>query len=400
MSAARDASNHARPRPRPVQDYLDETPVWPDGTVAPASPMTRMQRRIWALAIAGKFFEGFVVFVTGVALPLIAREFSLTAAQHGMVGAASLLGILVGAAGLGGLADRFGRRPIFIAEMAVFAAFLVLILFTQSLAWLLACLFGMGLALGCDYPTAHLVISESANTGRRGRLVLSAFGFQSVGALAGMAVGFLILDASPTLDAWRWMYATAIVPAVVVALGRVFVTESPHWLVSRGDARDAEREMGVLLRRDPPYPTSISLSERVEEAGMPRAQSRYADLFDKHNRRATILASVPWFLQDLGTYGIGIFTPTLLAAAVGHQNAYARNVSDIVANDIVGAKGAALVDLLLLIGIAGAVLLADRVGRIKLQIAGFVGCAARLAIAANPLMRDETRGSSSSSPFS
>jgi hypothetical protein len=35
--------------------------------------MTKMQRRIWMLAAAGKFFEGFVVFMTGVALPLIAR---------------------------------------------------------------------------------------------------------------------------------------------------------------------------------------------------------------------------------------------------------------------------------------------------------------------------------------
>lgn len=382
MSTARDDSGSARIHARSVQEYLDETPVWRDGTLAPPSPMTRMQRRIWALAVAGKFFEGFVVFMTGVALPLIAKEFSLTATEHGLVGAASLFGILVGASALGGLSDRFGRRPIFVIEMAIFAVFLVLILFTPNLPWLLACLFGMGLALGCDYPTAHLVISESADTERRGRLVLSAFAFQAVGALAGMAVGFLILFDNPTLGAWRWMYATAIVPAVIVTLGRVFVTESPHWLVARGDARDAEREMSVLLQRDPPYPTAVTLSEKAEEAEAPRVREGYASLFKPANLRATILASVPWFLQDLGTYGIGIFTPTLLAAAVGHPRPVAHSVTDIVANDIVGAKGAALVDILLLVGIVGAVLLADRVGRIRLQIAGFVGCAAGLAIAA------------------
>ena len=42
-------------------------------------------------------------------------------------------------------------------------------------------------------------------------------------------------------------------------------------------------------------------------------------LFNKRYRRATILASVPWFLQDLSTYGIGIFTPTILAAALGKE---------------------------------------------------------------------------------
>ena len=37
-----------------------------------------MQWRIWGLAAAGKFFEGFVVFMTGVALPLLTREFGIS----------------------------------------------------------------------------------------------------------------------------------------------------------------------------------------------------------------------------------------------------------------------------------------------------------------------------------
>src|SRR5215467_151511 len=91
-----------------VQAYIDETPLWPDGTSLSSTPMTSMQWRIWTLAAAGKFFEGLVVFMTGVAMPLFADEFHLTAAQHGIIGAASLFGILVGAIGLGGLSDYFG----------------------------------------------------------------------------------------------------------------------------------------------------------------------------------------------------------------------------------------------------------------------------------------------------
>ena len=102
---------------RSVQSYIDETPAWSDGTSLRWVPMTAMQWRIWTLAAAGKFFEGLVVFMTGVAMPLIADEFDLTRAQHGVVGAASLFGILVGAFGLGGLADRDGRKVMFIVEM-------------------------------------------------------------------------------------------------------------------------------------------------------------------------------------------------------------------------------------------------------------------------------------------
>jgi putative MFS transporter len=90
---------------------------------------------------------------------------------------------------------------------------------------------------------------------------------------------------------------------------------------------------------------------------------------------------VPWFLQDLGTYGIGIFTPTILAAALGHKAVHARNLTDLIANDQLAAKGAALIDVLLIVGIIVAVLLADRVGRIRLQILGFIGCAVGLLLA-------------------
>src|SRR5215468_9860101 len=62
---------------RTVQDYIDETPLWADATPVGHAPITNMQWFIWWLAAAGKFFEGMVVFTTGVALPLMAKEFAL-----------------------------------------------------------------------------------------------------------------------------------------------------------------------------------------------------------------------------------------------------------------------------------------------------------------------------------
>jgi MFS family permease len=344
----------------------------------PAAPLTTMQWRIWGLATAGKFFEGLVVFMTGVALPLIAVEFSLDATQKGMVGAASLFGILIGATALGGLSDRLGRKSVFIAEMAIFIAFLVLVTLSTTFPMLLICLFGMGLALGCDYPTAHLMISESIASQARGRLVLSAFAFQAVGALVGTAVGLLILDSNMAINDWRWMYATAIVPAALVFVGRFFVPQSGHWLADKGSLGEAAREVELLLRRKPQYPHKVVLS--TVHVGR-RTRAGFATLFSRQHRRATILAAVPWFLQDLGTYGIGIFTPIILATAVGTGNPHARNLAEIVHNDILGARGAAIIDTLLIVGIVLAVFLVDRVGRIRLQVVGFVGCAAGLFLA-------------------
>ena len=90
---------------------------------------------------------------------------------------------------------------------------------------------------------------------------------------------------------------------------------------------------------------------------------------------------MPWFLQDLGTYGIGIFTPMILVHTIGHEITEAQTVAGVIARDIEAAKGAALVDVFLIVGILAAVLLTDRVGRIRLQVLGFIGCAVGLALA-------------------
>ncbi|HTX06412.1 MAG TPA: MFS transporter, partial [Steroidobacteraceae bacterium] len=301
-------------QPKSVQDYLDELPAWPDGTRLKAAPMTGMQWRIWSLAAAGKFFEGFVVFMGGVALPLIAREFQIAPAQKGIISAASLAGILVGAQLLGGLSDYFGRKRMFVAEMIIFVAFLALLILSSSFLAMAICLFGVGLALGCDYPTAHMVISENIPSASRGRLVLGAFGFQALGALGATGVGSIVLILDPTLTAWRWMYATAMLPALAITVARFFVVESANWLVVRGAHEQAQKSVVRLLRRVPQYPTDIQLARGAAAGeGAPRGRPSFWALFNRRNRRATIFASVPWFIQDLSTYGIGIFTPVILA---------------------------------------------------------------------------------------
>jgi len=365
---------------RTVQQYIDEAPAWPDGTCASGAPLTAMQWRIWLLAAAGKFFEGMVVFLTGVALPLIAREFELDSVGHGFVGAAPLAGILFGATLFGGLADRIGRKPLFVGEMFLFIAFLIAIALAPSLPLLVFCLFGMGLALGADYPTAHMVISESIPSRTRGRFVIGAFGFQALGAMTGVAVGLLVLSQLSDLSAWRWMYAVAIIPAALVAFGRFSVPESANWLMAQGKKDHASSALTRLLRRDPPYPVSPELQSATESD--PTEKPGFRALFKSRNRRATLFASLPWFLQDLGTYGIGIFTPTILATTLGHSVVKSGSIAQIVHGDMDAARGTAVIDLLLIVGIIAAVMLADKVGRIKLQIIGFIGCAAGLLLAA------------------
>jgi MFS family permease len=365
---------------RTVQEYIDELPVWSDGTTLKSTPMTGMQWRIWALAAFGKFFEGFVVFMGGVTMPLITREFHLAAAEKGFVTSASLAGILVGTILLGGLSDYFGRKRMFIAEMIIFCLFLALLILVENFLSLVICLFGVGMALGCDYPTAHMIISENIPSAARGRLVLGAFAFQAIGAMSGIAIGALVLVLDPSLDAWRWMYATALAPALLITVARFFIPESANWLIVRGAHEEAEQAVSRLLYRRPRYPQLVELVRHVADEASASKQSFMA-LFNARNMRATIFSSAPWFLQDLGTYGIGVFTPTLIAVALGGGPDKIRSPADLIASGIHSAEAAALTTSLLIVGIAFAIGLADTFGRIRLQVFGFLGCAVGLAVA-------------------
>ncbi len=281
-----------------------------------------------------------MVFMTGVALPLMVKEFHLTAADKGMISAASLAGILIGATALGGLADHFGRKMLFISEMVLFTIFLVLVAVSPSFPLLVLSLFGMGLALGCDYPTAHLVISESIPSHCRGKLVLGAFGFQAVGRTGRHGARlFHSLDLQ--------------VPGRLAS--DVCLRDHPG---HRGDHRAAVHHtepaladeqgpaQGRRARNAPPAGAQTAISEGYR-AGAGRGAAlqatktpEFTKLFTKPKyRRATILASVPWFLQDLSTYGIGIFTPTILAYTFGHDSGIPRNLADIIHDDIQAAKG-------------------------------------------------------------
>ncbi|MFT3901010.1 MAG: MFS transporter [Gordonia sp. (in: high G+C Gram-positive bacteria)] len=368
--------------PKSVQEYIDETPVWSDGTPATATPLTKMQWYIWALAASGKFFEGFVVFVAGVALPLLTFEFNLTSLQKGLVSSASLAGILLGASLLGNLSDRLGRKEVFVGEMALFAVFLLGVALSPNLPMLLLCLLFVGVALGCDYPTAHVMISECSPTRLRGRLVLSAFGFQALGAVAGTFVGYIVLSTKTSQTDWRLMYFIAVVPAVLVTVGRLFVVQSPHWLIAKGRVEEARSATRELLARVPAYPSDVELRPTRDPEIEGRVRVR--DLFGPRYRRATLFASIPWFLQDLSTYGIGIFTPVIIATTAGGvaRPTDPRNIAEVIHNDAIGARGGVLIDLCLLVGVVIAFFLVDGVGRIKLQIVGFIGCALGLSAAA------------------
>lgn len=306
--------------------------------------LTPLQRRVWFLSGLGVLLDGFDLFIIGVALPLITMQFALSDFDKGMVGAAAVLGAVVGAAVMGHLADHFGRRLLFMIDLLLFVVFAVLSGFAWDLWSLLIFRFLLGFAVGADYPIASSYLAEFMPSTVRGRWMVGAFSFQAIGILLGASLGVLILLSGADQDlAWRLMLAAGAIPALIIVFLRRSIPESPEW---EHATKTEEQKPGISA------------------------------LFAPELRRRTILAVVPWFLMDIMLYGVGIFTPTILAMlSIGGGD-------DIMAKDVATTSGTAALDIFLVIGFIIAIVLVERVGRMSLQITGFVGTTVGLLLLA------------------
>jgi MFS family permease len=345
------------------------------GEALDRASMTPLHVRFWALAGLGVMLDGFDFFIIGVAVPLIAEDFSINATEKGLVAAAAILGAIVGAGLLGPLGDRFGRCRIFKLDLWLFVLFSLLCVVAWDVWSLFAFRFLLGVAIGLDYPIAASYLAELLPSRNRGRWLVSAFSLQAVGILLGACVGVVILEAWSEIDSWRLMLGFGVVPALIIIMLRRGTPESPRWLAQNGREAEAAEVAGRLVG----HPVAVTEADTERLAPTPEGLKAFVapQLFSRRLIRRTLLTAVPWFLMDIATYGVGLFTPTLLAAL-----ALAGPDATFMADDIASTEGTAILDVFLVIGFAGAIVLVDRVGRIPLQLAGFLMMAIALCILA------------------
>ena len=130
------------------------------GKALDSARMTRLHRRFWLLAGVGLMLDGFDFFIIGVANPLIAEDLGASAWQKGLVSSAAIIGAIVGAAVLGPLGDRIGRRKIFKYDLVMFVVFSLACMVAPDLWTLIASRFLLGVAIGLDYPIAASYLAE------------------------------------------------------------------------------------------------------------------------------------------------------------------------------------------------------------------------------------------------
>jgi len=202
----------------------------------------RTNIKVIFLAIAGAvggFLFGFDSSVVNGAVDPIQKQFGLSQSLTGFAVASALLGCALGAYAAGRIADRWGRIPAMLIGAALF--------FVSALGSGLA--FGVwdlifwrlvgGLGIGIASVIAPAYIAEISPKHMRGRLASLQQLAITIGIFAALLSDALFANSAGGagaefwfgLEAWRWMFMAAAVPAIVYGLIALALPESPRFLV-------------------------------------------------------------------------------------------------------------------------------------------------------------------------
>ncbi|HEY2724790.1 MAG TPA: sugar porter family MFS transporter, partial [Pseudonocardiaceae bacterium] len=207
---------------------------------------------IAAVAAVGGFLFGFDTAVINGAVDAIQAQFSLGPVLTGFAVSCALLGSAVGAWYAGRAADHLGRVRAMLIAAALFAISAVGSGLAFAVWDLILWRFVGGLGVGMASVIAPAYIAEIAPSHIRGRLG----SLQQLAIVSGIFVA-LLSDAFLAnvaggaskelwfgLPAWRWMFLSGLVPAIVYGILALQIPESPRYLVARGEMKRA----GDVLR--------------------------------------------------------------------------------------------------------------------------------------------------------
>jgi MFS family permease len=175
----------------------------------------------------------------------------LTAAQVGFAGSAYILGACVGALYFGRLADRIGRKRLFMLTLAIFLAGSVLTAFSMNPAWFIVCRIITGAGVGGEYSAIHSAVDELIPARVRGAVDLVIGGSYWIGTILGSLASLLLLDESLFGKdlGWRLCFGLAAFMGLAILLVRRNVPESPRWLFLHGQDEEAERVTADIERQ-------------------------------------------------------------------------------------------------------------------------------------------------------
>jgi MFS family permease len=263
--------------------------------------LTGNQIKILTAAIIGDALEFFDYFLIGFVLAFLIGPWKLTFGQSAVVLMSSGIGAILGAYIWGWLADRIGRRKVFIGTVLNFSIATGLLYFTPDNGWIYLSVmrFFVGLGVGGLYCVDLPLVQEFMPSSKRGWVGGIVTCVIPLGVGLGAVMGSLVGSGQ-----WRLLFAIGVLPALLVLLVRLWVPESPRWLCRQGRYEEARNSLAWALQMQPstlPLPTAA-------DAG-PIIKSNWLDLFKYP--RSLIVSWLGNAGAQTGVYGLTLWAPSL-----------------------------------------------------------------------------------------
>ncbi|KAF9577679.1 Inorganic phosphate transporter pho84, partial [Lunasporangiospora selenospora] len=349
--------------------------------------------RACLVAGVGFFTDAYDLFAINLVTPMLGFIYfsngELPSDLDLGIKAAASVGTFIGQIGFGYLADRVGRKRMYGVELliiivatlgqAVSGNGYALSLPTTLILWRVI----VGIGIGGDYPLSAVITSEFATTNRRGAMMAAVFAMQGFGYLTTGIVTIILLASFKTmiianpqnLDyVWRILIGFGCLPAMVAVYFRLTIPETPRYVLDiENNLNKAERDVDHVLKGG--GRNYLQSSEDADDTVLSNptvvkgSLSDFCAYFSKwDNFKVLFGTSMAWFALDVAFYGIGLNNSFILSSI---------NFSDVAGNSYATCWNAAVgqIIIVLLGAIPGywvTVFTIERLGRIKIQVIGFV----------------------------
>ncbi|AOV06619.1 MFS transporter [Sporosarcina ureilytica] len=241
-----------------------------------AQGKTISRNRLLGLAGTGWMFDAMDVGILSFVIAAISLDWGLSPGEMGWIGSVNSIGMAVGAFGFGMLADKIGRKQVFMITLVLFSVASGLSALTTTLFAFLILRFFVGAGLGGELPVASTLVSESVEAKERGRVVVLLESFWAVGwILAALIAYFIIPDFG-----WR-------VALIITALPAFYA---------------------IYLRRHLPDSPKFEASREPKQSSMQKVK----ELWTKQYAKRTLMLWIVWFTVVFSYYGMFLWLPSVM----------------------------------------------------------------------------------------
>ncbi|WP_063759910.1 MFS transporter [Streptomyces sclerotialus] len=266
-------------------------------------------RRTGWLMISTILIEAWDLYAISFLLLFVKNDLHPSAAMLGLASGAVQLGALIGALGGGWVADRIGRRKVFIITMALFVVLALSQSFVTSMWQLVLVRFLLGIPLGSDISTGYAYIMETMPKGKRevmGNRWQGMFGLGEIAAIAVITVMYLSGMDHGLL--WRIGLGLGALPALALLIGRLDVPDTALWLVQRGKFKQAKAVAKKMFNDDlDMLPDEDYVIER------PRTRDFLSSIWqDPVRRKASVFAWISNAMQGAEFAAFAFYLPVIL----------------------------------------------------------------------------------------